>query len=150
MYHVGRFREEDLNYRPPEESSTVGQIMEHQLLSERRFFGVFLGTPEHVLPLEKTVGSYAARLVELAFPRLSFFAAQEMAWWTKRTQFFEAERERIWIFWRRVLHTSHRRTQLTVYLRLLNRAIPSTYGPTADVSWGGADPTTTIEAAGRN
>ena len=49
-------------------------------------------------------------------------------------------RERIWIFWRRVLHTAHHRTQLTVYLRMLNKPVPPTYGPTADVSWTGADP----------
>jgi len=28
--------------------------------------------------------------------------------------------------------------------------VPATYGPTADVSWQGADPTTTVEAAGRS
>jgi hypothetical protein len=27
--------------------------------------------------------------------------------------------------------------------------VPSTYGPSADVTWRGADPTTTREAAGR-
>jgi uncharacterized damage-inducible protein DinB len=48
-----------------------------------------------------------------------------------------------------VLHTCHHRTQLTVYLRLMDRAVPSTYGPTADVSWKGADPTQSVEAAGR-
>jgi hypothetical protein len=53
------------------------------------------------------------------------------------------------IFWRRILHTAHHRTQLTVYLRLLNKPVPPTYGPTADITWQGADPTTTLEAAGR-
>ena len=61
----------------------------------------------------------------------------------------DVERERAWIFWRRVLHTAHHRTQLTVYLRMMDRAVPSTYGPTADVRWTGADPTTTAAAAGR-
>jgi hypothetical protein len=32
------------------------------------------------------------------------------------------------VFWRRVLHTCHHRTQLTVYLRLLNKPVPSVYG----------------------
>jgi hypothetical protein len=64
--------------------------------------------------------------------------------------FFEVRRERIWIFWRRVLHTAHHRTQLTVYLRLLGKTVPSTYGPTADVTWDAADPTNSVEAAGRN
>jgi len=48
-----------------------------------------------------------------------------------------------------VLHTAHHRTQLAVYLRLLDRPVPAIYGPTADVSWIGADPTTTADAAGR-
>jgi hypothetical protein len=67
----------------------------------------------------------------------------------ERVPFFDVERERIWIFWRRVLHTAHHRTQLTVYLRLLDKPVPSTYGPTADVSWTGADPTNTAQAASR-
>jgi hypothetical protein len=51
------------------------------------------------------------------------------------------ERERIWILWRRVLHSAHHRTQLTVYLRLMDQLVPPVYGPTADVTWKGADPT---------
>ncbi len=62
---------------------------------------------------------------------------------------FDVQRERIWIFWRRVLHTAQKRAQLTVYLRLLNKAVPAAYGPTADVTWEGADSTRSIEAAGR-
>ena len=34
-------------------------------------------------------------------------------------------------------HLVHHRGQLTVYLRLLDVAIPSIYGPTADEGWGG-------------
>ena len=39
------FRDEDLGFRPHARASTVGDIFKHQLLSERRFFGEFLGTP---------------------------------------------------------------------------------------------------------
>ncbi len=77
-------------------------------------------------------------------PRLWFLAAQPDTWWLARVPFFDVERERLWIFWRRVLHTAHHRTQLTVYLRLLGRPVPATYGPTADVTWSGADPTLVI------
>jgi hypothetical protein len=63
--------------------------------------------------------------------------------------FSAAQRERIWIFWRRILHTAHHRTQLTVYLRMLDKMVPSTYGPTSDVTWMGADPTTSVESANR-
>jgi len=80
---------------------------------------------------------------------MAFLAQQKADWWLATVPFFDVERQRIWIFWRRVLHTAHHRTQLTVYLRLLDREVPSTYGPTADVSWTGADPTNSIQAAER-
>lgn len=142
-----------LDYKPHPRSSSVRQILEHQLLSERRFFGEFLGSPEPapaaILPTARTLAAYADRFVELARPRLAFLASRSPEWWHEHTRFFDVDRERIWIFWRRVLHTAHHRTQLTVYLRLLDRPTPSTYGPTADVTWSGADPTVTVDAAGR-
>ena len=36
-----------------------------------------------------------------------------------------------------ISHLSHHRGQMTVYLRLLDVAVPSIYGPTADESWQG-------------
>jgi uncharacterized damage-inducible protein DinB len=147
------FTDADLEYRPEARASSVGDIIKHQLLSERRFFGEFLGlrepAPADVVPNPLTVNAAAHRIAELARPRLTSLATQSTEWWTGRVAFFEVERERIWIFWRRVLHTAHHRTQLTVYLRAMGRSVPSTYGPTADVKWLGADPTTSVEAAGR-
>jgi uncharacterized damage-inducible protein DinB len=147
------FHDDDLSSRPHARASTVGEILKHQLLSERRFFGEFLGAPEpppeEVLPQTLTIASASERLVALARPRLAFLARQPAAWWTTRVRFFDVERDRIWVFWRRVLHTAHHRTQLTVYLRVMNRPVPATYGPTADVLWSGADPTNTVDAAGR-
>ncbi|MDX2151739.1 MAG: DinB family protein [Bryobacteraceae bacterium] len=149
----GQFTDQDLSWRPHPRSSSVGDILKHQLLSERRFFGEFLGNPEPpadaVLPKDGTVGALTHRFLELARPRLAYFAARNADWWLTPAPFFDVERERVWIFWRRVLHTAHHRTQLTVYLRLLDRPVPATYGPTADVTWEGADPTHTAEAAGR-
>lgn len=149
----GKFTLDDLSFKPHPRSSSVLDIMKHQLLSERRFFGEFLGSPEpapaQILLAQETPGDFASRLVELAVPRLNFFAGKEESWWLEKVRFFDVERERIWIFWRRVLHTAHHRTQLTVYLRLLEKDVPSTYGPTADVSWEGADPTNTVDASGR-
>jgi uncharacterized damage-inducible protein DinB len=95
------------------------------------------------------VETASARFVDLAKARLEFLAQQDAAWWMTVVPFFDVQRQRIWIFWRRVLHSAHHRTQLTVYLRLLGRSVPSTYGPTADVVWDGADPTHTVEAASR-
>ena len=140
-----QFAAEDLAFRPHPKSSTVLDIFRHQLLSERRFFAEFLDSPEPaaaaVLPSEETSEAFAARLLELARPRLAYLAGQSDAWWLGRHSFFDVERERIWIFWRRVLHSAHHRTQLTGYLRLLDKPVVSTYGPTADVTWQGADPT---------
>jgi uncharacterized damage-inducible protein DinB len=147
------FSPEELTFRPHPRSSTAQEIMHHQLLSERRFFGEFLGAPEpapsQILPETETPEGYARRLLQLALPRLNFCAAQQESWWLAKVRFFDVEREKIWVFWRRVLHTAHHRTQLTIYLRLLDKRVPSIYGPTADVTWQGADPTQSVESAQR-
>jgi uncharacterized damage-inducible protein DinB len=147
------FRDGDLTYRPHPRSTSVGDIFKHQLLSERRFFGEFIGTeeppPADVLPSEMSVAAATERLAQLVLARLAHLAPQRADWWLTRVPFFEVERERIWVFWRRVLHTAHHRTQLTVYLRMMDRSVPPTYGPTADVKWDGSDPTNSVSAAGR-
>jgi len=149
----GGFADGDLPFKPHEKSSTVLDIMKHQLLSERRFFGEFLGLPEvepaAVLPMDLSVSRLRERMFQLALPRLGYVAERDAEWWVTVVPFFDAQRQRIWVFWRRVLHTTHHRTQLTVYLRFLNKTVPATYGPTADVTWKGADPTLTVDAAGR-
>jgi uncharacterized damage-inducible protein DinB len=147
------FSDSELDFRPDNKSRTVIEILRHQLLSERRFFGEFLGTPEppadKVLPEVLNLAGFQSRFAELVLDRLDFFAAQADGWWLETVPFFDVHRQRIWIFWRRVLHTAHHRTQLAVYLRLLNKPVPPIYGPTADLSWDGADPTDTVEAARR-
>lgn len=147
------FADADLPYKVHPKSYTTQEVMKHQLLSERRFFAEFLGStepaPADVPPREATVAAHRRRLVELALPRLPYLASRTESWWLEKAPFFDVTRERIWIFWRRVLHTAHHRTQLTVYLRMLGKPVPPTYGPTADATWTGADPTTNIGAAGR-
>jgi uncharacterized damage-inducible protein DinB len=144
-----------LEFRPHSRSSSVRQILVHQLLSERRFFGEFIGLAEPpvetVLPPGEAPGvqAYVERLVALARPRLAPLAEGDEAFWRTEVPFFDVRRERIWVFWRRVLHTAHHRAQVGVALRLLEDRVPPTYGPTADVSWAGADPTTTLDAARR-
>ena len=146
------FADSDLGFRPHPKSSTVGDILAHQLLSERRFFGEFLGTPEpapdQIMPASVTIENCCQRVAVLAKTRFLFLAEQDQSWWSAVVPFFDVQRERIWIFWRRILHTAHHRAQLTVYLRMLDRAVPSTYGPTSDVTWTGADPTTSVKSAG--
>jgi uncharacterized damage-inducible protein DinB len=142
-----------LDYTPHQKSAAVGEIFKHELLSGRRFFGEFLGLPEPaaaaVVPDPIAVGACVERLGDLARARLPHLARADEQWWEERVAFFDAERPRIWVFWRRVLHSAHHRTQLTVYLRLLNRPVPPIYGPTADATWSGADPTRTVDAAAR-
>ena len=102
------------------------------------------------MPSPLTVHASVVRLAELARARLPRLAREPQSWWEAAVPFFDVERTRIWVFWRRVLHSAHHRTQLTVYLRLLDRPVPAIYGPTADVTWTGADPTRTVDAARRH
>jgi uncharacterized damage-inducible protein DinB len=147
------FSDQELSFRPDPKSSTVSEILRHELLSGRRFFGEFLQAsepdPSTLLPSPLTVESCCDRMRPLARRRLDFLASRTQEWWLAEDSFFDVRRQRIWIFWRRVLHTAHHRTQLTVYLRLLGKEVPPIYGPTADVSWSGADPTHTVEGSGR-
>jgi uncharacterized damage-inducible protein DinB len=144
-----------LEYRPHPRSSAVREILAHQLLSERRFFAEFIGLsepgPELLLPPGEAPGgaAYVERLVALARHRLEALAAADETFWLEEVPFFDVRRQRIWVFWRRVLHTAHHRAQIGIYLRMLGNRVPPTYGPTADATWAGADPTTTLDAASR-
>jgi uncharacterized damage-inducible protein DinB len=148
-------RDDQLEFRPHARSQSVRQILEHQLLSERRFFAEFVGLAEApvdaVLPTANPapVTDYVERLVTWSRARLLPLAAGDQEFWLTEVPFFDARRQRIWVFWRRVLHTAHHRAQVGVALRLLEDRVPPTYGPTADVTWSGADPTTTLDAARR-
>jgi uncharacterized damage-inducible protein DinB len=148
------FSDAEMAFKPVDRSSSVLDIMKHQLLSERRFFAEFIGLggePEAaaVLPQALTPAGFCKQNEELCRPRLERMASLDQKWWLEVVPFFDVQRQRIWVFWRRVLHTTHHRTQLSVYLRLLGKPVPSSYGPTADVTWQGADPTRSVEAAGR-
>ncbi len=130
--------------------------MVHQILSERRFFAQFVGTQEppveELLPPgdKPPVQAYMDKYVWLAKLRLPQLAAGTEAWWPTLRPFFGGlQRERIWIFWRRVLHTCHHRTQVQTWLRLTGQHVPAIYGPSGDVKWSEADPTYSVEAAKR-
>jgi len=144
-----------LEFRPHARSSSIRQILVHQILSERRFFAEFIGLPEPpvdtLLPPGETptVADYVDRLVDLSRARLAPLAAGDEAFWLADVPFFDVRRQRIWVFWRRLLHTAHHRAQVGLCLRLLEERVPPTYGPTADVTWTGADPTVTLDAARR-
>ena len=148
--------DELLDFKPHEKTQPIRAIIAHQLLSERRFFGQFVGTIEppvgELLPTGDRPGTqgYSDKYEWLVRNRLPQFASGTMPWWLEERPFFGGlKRERIWIFWRRVLHTCHHRTQVQSWLRLAGAHVPAIYGPSGDVSWDEADPTYSLESADR-
>jgi uncharacterized damage-inducible protein DinB len=146
-----------IDFKPHDRTNTIRTILVHQLLSERRFFARFVGTTEppveELLPPdgEPAVSGYLDKYIEFARRRLPQFAAGTAAWWLEPRPFFGGlVRERVWIFWRRVLHTCHHRTQVQTWLRVAGHTpVPAIYGPSGDVNWDEADPTYTPGAAKR-
>src|SRR5450759_5323683 len=63
------FSAEDMGFRPHPKSSTVADILKHELLSERRFFAEFVGTPEppaaDVIPKIKELSASLPRKEQL-------------------------------------------------------------------------------------
>jgi uncharacterized damage-inducible protein DinB len=98
------------------------------------------------------VQAYIEKYIELVKRRLPQLAQGTAAWWLESRPFFGGlQRERIWVFWRRVLHTCHHRTQVQTWLRLAgHEPVPAIYGPSGDVTWDEADPTYSLEAASRS
>ena len=149
--------EESLDFKPHEKTNTIRTIMVHQILSERRFFAQFVGTQEpsveELLPPgdKPPVQAYIDKYLWLAKLRLPQLAVATEDWWLTPMRFFGGlQRERIWIVWRRVLHTCRHRTQVQTWLRLAGQHVPAIYGPSGDVKWSEADPTYSMEAAKRS
>src|SRR2546423_6904256 len=146
-----------LDFKPHEKTNPIRTILVHQLLSERRFFAQFVGTEEppveELLPRGEmpVVQAYLDKYIGLARRRLPQLAAGTTSWWLEQRPFFGGlQRERIWAFWRRVLHTCHHRTQVQTWLRLAgHQPVPGIYGASGDVKWGEADPTYSPESAQR-
>jgi uncharacterized damage-inducible protein DinB len=146
-----------LDFKPHARVNPVRMILVHQLLSERRFFAEFAGLDEpaveELLPAGETsaAAAYIEKYVWLARRRLPQFARGTTAWWLEERDFFGGlKRQRVWVFWRRVLHTCHHRTQVQTWLRLAgHEPVPAIYGPSGDVTWDAADPTYSLEAAKR-
>jgi uncharacterized damage-inducible protein DinB len=143
-----------LDYRPHEKVNTIRAILVHQILSERRFVAQFVGTEEPpaeglLPPGERPPAqAYLDQYVSLARRRLPQLATATAGWWLEERPFFGGlEKQRVWTFWRRVLHTCHHRTQVQTWLRLAGQLAPAIYGPSGDVTWEEADPTYSVEAA---
>jgi uncharacterized damage-inducible protein DinB len=145
-----------LDYRPHERVNTIRAIFVHQILSERRFFAQFVGTEEppaeELLPSgdQPPAQAYLDNYVALAKRRLPQLATASAGWWLEERPFFGGlKRQRVWTFWRRVLHSCQHRTQVQTWLRLAGQHVPAIYGPSGDVTWDEADPTYSVEAAKR-
>ncbi len=98
-----------LDFKPHEKTNSIRTILVHQLLSERRFFAQFVGTQEPpvedlLTPGEKpVVPAYIEKYIGLVKRRLPQLARATAAWWLEPCRFFGGlQRERIWVFWRRV------------------------------------------------
>ena len=108
-----------LDFKPHEKVNTIRAILVHQILSERRFFAQFVGTRNHPSKnccrqaISHRSQAYLDRYVGLAKRRLPQLAEATAEWWLTEMPFFGGlRRQRIWTFWRRVLHTCHHRTQV--------------------------------------
>ena len=131
------FVDEDLPVRPRQadpRGRSVREQMVHQCVSEdlwfRTMLGIDVGAPP--LPAQEIRLEFVKRYTQDSEKRLAALRTKEDSWWEGDTTFFDVQRSRAWVMTRRLTHTSHHRGQQMAMLRMLNREIYSTYGPTAD------------------
>ncbi len=131
------FANQDLRCRPHAEDSRGRSVLEqmvHQCVSEdlwlRTMLGVDVGAPP--LPEAETRIDFIKRYSADSLKRLDVLRSKPEAWWEESVGFFDVKRTRAWVMMRRIAHTAHHRGQQTAMLRMLNRDLHSTYGPTAD------------------
>ena len=128
------FGDGDLRFRPARRARTPLEHMVHQCVSEdtwmRTMLDVAVSLP--LLPEHETRLAFLEHYATASAERLTALRSKPAAWWDEPTTFFDVQRSRAWVMIRRLVHSAHHRAQLTVYLRLLDRPLYSTYGPTAD------------------
>ena len=128
------FDEHELAFRPEPRARSPREHMVHQCVSEdawlKNMLALDVGRP--ALPAEETRFAFLEHYAAAAEARRAALRTKDAAWWQAEAAFFDTRRSRAWIFLRRIAHSAHHRGQLTVYLRLLKKALYSTYGPTAD------------------
>ena len=131
------FHDADLPVRPhptDRRGRSVLEQMVHQCVSEdlwfRNILGIDVGAPP--LPELETRLGFIRRYAEDSAKRLDALRARPDDWWETKVAFFDVGRSRSWVMVRRIAHTAHHRGQQTTLLRMLNRELYSTYGPTAD------------------
>ncbi|WP_213805993.1 DinB family protein [Granulicella sp. dw_53] len=141
--------QDKLDWRPHEKSMTLGVLVEHtsKLLILARYIlqttelDVFKTPPPHMnlegKGVEDIMEEFDALTTECQTLIQSMSEEELEAQWTLSVG------ERICLQTPRsdaiqiavLLHLSHHRGQITVYLRLLNIPVPPIYGPTAEASW---------------
>lgn len=131
------FEEDDLPIRPhitDPRGRSVLEHMVHQSVSENLWFETMLGisVTKDPLPAKETRLAFLDLYARNASRRLDELRKRPDEWWEADAPFFEVTRSRAWIVTRRIAHTAHHRGQQTALLRMLNRSLHSTYGPTAD------------------
>jgi uncharacterized damage-inducible protein DinB len=131
------FRDEDLTVRPKPDDPRGRSVLEHmvhQCVSEDTWFrtmlGIDVGAPP--LPDPEIRSLFITRYAEDSGRRLARLRQTDERWWEATAAFFDVRRSKAWVMTRRLTHTSHHRGQQTAMLRMLGRALHSTYGPTAD------------------
>jgi uncharacterized damage-inducible protein DinB len=129
-----QFRDDNLSLRPEPRARTPLEHMVHQCVSEdiwmTRMLEIDIGLSQ--LPATETRLAFLDHYAEASRRRLERLRSVPAAWFEEETTFFDVRRSRAWVLVRRIAHSAHHRGQLTVYLRLLNQSLYSTYGPTAD------------------
>lgn len=131
------FDDADLTVRPHSTDSRGRSLLEqmvHQSVSEHLWFSTMLGisVTNNPLPDRETRLAFIHHYVKHSRLRLNALATRDDAWWEAVVPFFEVPRSRAWIMTRRIAHTAHHRGQQVALLRMFNRELHSTYGPTAD------------------
>ncbi|MGD9891316.1 MAG: DinB family protein [Dehalococcoidia bacterium] len=131
------FDDGDVEVRPhakDRRGRTLHEQMVHQCVSENLWFknmlGIDVGAPP--LPEPETRLEFIRQYAEDSGRRLAALRSKDAGWWEETVSFFDVTRSRAWVMTRRLTHTSHHRGQQTALLRMLNRDVYSTYGPTAD------------------
>lgn len=131
------FRDDDLAIRPHATDTrgrSVREQMVHQCVSENLWFSGMLGIEVSLEPLpdRETRLPFIERYAATSAERLDELSSKPDAWWEGETRFFDTTRTRGWVVVRRIAHTAHHRGQQMAMLRMLNRDLHSSYGPTAD------------------
>ena len=131
------FHDNDLPMRPhPTDvrGRSVHEQMVHQCVSEDLWFRSMLGIDidGSPLPASETRLEFMQRYATTSSQRLIVLRSRPESWWEADTTFFDTTRSRAWVVVRRIAHTSHHRGQQMALLRMLNRDLHSSYGPTSD------------------